>query len=196
MATKKTTKKAKEEKVEKVEKEQIEVVEVKEAKNESKRKNIFVYFLMMLGIFAMIDFAMMFIYYKYGDDIILEIFYAILVLIVMLLFKNAYVFTNKQEKLYKALLMGAPMIMFSTIILCTNITDLSMKNPSVLTGRNIISVLLLCGLIGITEEFLCRGWLQNEFLERYGDTKKNVITSVLLASFIFGKCNYYNTKFL
>ncbi len=198
MATKKENKKV----TKKVtDEEEIEVVEVKKSSKEPERRNIFVYFLMMLGIFAMIDFAMMFIstdlsqiaaYYRFGDDIILEIFYAILVLIVMLLFKNAYVFTNKQEKLYRALLMGAPLILFSTILLVTNVTNVSMKAPQALNATDIFSVLILCALIGITEEFLCRGWLQNEFLERYGDTKKNILTSIILASFVFGIMHIVN----
>ena len=191
---KKTTKKVKETvRVEKAD--EIEVVEVKEKTGNVGRRNIFVYFLMMLGIFAVIDFAMILIstdlseivtYYKYGNDIILEIFYAVLVLVVMLLFKNSYVFTNKREKLYRALLMASPVILYSVITLVTNVTSVTLNSPESLTLKNVVSVLVLCGLVGITEEFLCRGWLQNEFIERYGDTKKNVITSIILASFIFG----------
>ncbi len=181
--------------------EAIEVKEVKASKSSSKRKSIFVYFLMMLGVFALLDIAMMFItsdlfnmvsYYKYGKEIISELFYAILVLVVMLLFKNAYVFTTKQERLTRALVIAAPLLMFSTITLIINVVDLSLNNPTVMTTQNIISLLIFCLLIGITEEFLCRGWLQNEFLERYGDTKKNVITSIILASFIFGIMHIFN----
>ena len=180
-----------------VEKEEaVEVVEVKDTEtNTHSKRNIFVYFLIMLGVFGIINVGSMILsldlsdiatYHKYGDDIIIEIFYAILVLVVMLLFKNAYVFTNKKEKLYKALFMASPVVMFSILILITNITSVTMSAPEVLTVSNIVSLLLLCALIGSTEEFLCRGWLQNEFLERYGDTKKNVITSIILSSFIFG----------
>lgn len=197
MASKKNKKEKKVLKEEIIEKkeEAIEVVEVKKTETPSKRRNIFIYFLMMIGVFGIINLLSMFIsldlselatYHRYGDDIIIELFYAILVLIVMLLFKNAYVFTNKKEKLYKALFMASPVLLFSIIILVTNITSVSMSAPEVLTTSNIVSLALLCGLIGITEEFLCRGWLQNEFLERYGDTKKNVIISIIFSSFIFG----------
>ena len=185
----------------KVEKEEIEVVEVKQRKRNVGRKNIFLYFFMMLGIFAVIDFAMMLIssdlsslaaYHRYGDDIVLEIFYAVLVLVVMLLFKNSYVFTNKQEKLWKSILMASPILLFSGIVLVTNITSLKLNSPESINFNNIISLLIFCALIGITEEFLCRGWLQNEFLERYGDTKRNVITSIIFASFIFGVMHLSN----
>ncbi len=198
MASKKDNKKD----VKKETKEEIEVIEVKSTEdNKTKRKNIFVYFLIMLAVFSLIDLAMISIsldlsdivtYFKFGDDIILEVFYAILVLIVMLLFKNSYVFTNRQEKLFNSLLLAAPLILFSTILLVINVSSINLLAPEVLTFKNVFSVMLLCGLIGITEEFLCRGWLQNEFLERYGDTKKNIITSILLASFIFGIMHIVN----
>jgi hypothetical protein len=51
---------------------------------------------------------------------------------------------------------------------------------------------MYCLTIGIYEEFLCRGWIQNEFLERFGGSKKLVIRSILLASFIFGAIHFFN----
>ena len=137
-----------------VEKEEaVEVVEVKDTEtNTHSKRNIFVYFLIMLGVFGIINVGSMILsldlsdiatYHKYGDDIIIEIFYAILVLVVMLLFKNAYVFTNKKEKLYKALFMASPVVMFSILILITNITSVTMSAPEVLTVSNIVSLLLL-----------------------------------------------------
>ena len=188
--------------IKEVKKDEVEVVEIKNTTSStSNRRSIFIYFLIMLGVFGIINFGSMLIsldlsslaeYHKYGSDIIIELFYAILVLIVMLLFKNAYVFTNKKERLFKSLFMASPVILFSTIVLVTNVTSVSMSNPEVITSSNIVSLLMLCALIGITEEFLCRGWLQNEFLERYGDTKKNVLISIVLSSFIFGVMHLTN----
>ena len=54
----------------------------------------------------------------------------------MLLFKNSYVFTTKQERLTKSLVMASPLLLFSTIMLITNVTDLSLNNPDVLTVGN------------------------------------------------------------
>ena len=134
MSHKKKNKKMNKEMKEQLEKiEAIEVKEIKTKKTNTKRKNIFLYFLMMVGVFALIDFGLMLItsdlfnmvsYYKYGNDIISEIFYAILVLIVMLLFKNSYVFTTRQEKLTRSIVMAAPLLLFSTVMLITNLTDL------------------------------------------------------------------------
>ena len=57
---------------------------------------------------------------------------------------------------------------------------------------NFINLLFLTIFIGIAEEFLCRGWLQNEFIERYGDTKRHIILSILFSSLIFGLIHLTN----
>ena len=57
---------------------------------------------------------------------------------------------------------------------------------------NFISLVYLCIFIGIYEEFLCRGWLENEFLERFGHDKKGVIFSIILSSLVFGAMHITN----
>ena len=161
-----------------------------------KKRNIITYFFGMIGIFILIqaaidftisDFSKIVLYYKYGSEIIQEIFYAVLVLIVMLLFKNSYVFTNRKEKLGKSLLYGFPLIVLSVYTFTVNVMNIETTDVQKLTG-----LLILCALIGITEEFLCRGWLQNEFLERFSDNKKSVIISIFLSSLIFGLMHITN----
>jgi hypothetical protein len=52
--------------------------------------------------------------------------------------------------------------------------------------------MLYCFAIGVYEEFLCRGWLFNEFIERFGNTKKQVLLSIILSSLIFGGIHFIN----
>ncbi len=161
-----------------------------------KNKSIFWFFIKMAFIFVIIDFTITMManvltgtsfVYKYGTELIVEIFYALLVLIVMLLFKNSYVFTNKQEKFKSSLLLGFPMIIVAIINLTSSIRSLtSFSIP------NFINVLIFCIFIGIAEEFLCRGWIQNEFIERYSKDKKSVILSIVLSSLIFGLMHITN----
>lgn len=155
-----------------------------------EKKGILQFFFMMLLIFVVVDAGIQLLlvylptvvtYYKFGTDLIGEIFYALIALIVMLTFKNSYVFTSRQTKFSKCLIYGAPMIAFSIVNLIESAFQI--KSFSVGTFMNI---LLYCTFIGITEEFLFRGWIQNEFIERFGDTKANVIRSILLSSLIFG----------
>ncbi len=160
------------------------------------KKNIFIYFLEMLVVFMLIDTFITVLpsvisnnitYNKYGTELLLEIIYAALVLIVMLLFKNSYVFTDKKKKFLKSVSYGFPMLIIAGISLIGSLSSLDGFNLG-----NFINLLLLTIFIGIAEEFLCRGWLQNEFIERYGDSKKHIILSILFSSLIFGLIHFSN----
>ena len=156
-----------------------------------KEKNKLIsYMLNMLLIFISINIIIMLLSrlmykltlsFKYGDSLLTELFYAIFVLIVMLSYKNFYVFTEKKEKFFKGLKVALPLIIYSVIILIANIINL--KSFSVFKFTNL---LLFTLFIGIAEEFLCRGWLQNEFIERFSRNKKMVISSIIISSLIFG----------
>ena len=161
-----------------------------------KEKNIYKFFIKMLLIFIGLDLVMMITsailassssISKYGTDLITEIFYAFTVLIVMLLFHNSYVFTERKKKFWDSVCLGLPMLAIAIINFISNIT--SLKTFSV---GNFINVVILCVFVGIAEEFLCRGWLQNEFMERFSDDKKSVIKSIVLASLVFGVMHIVN----
>lgn len=120
--------------------------------------------------------------YPQGSLVLSEAVLAALVLIVMLLFKNSYVFTQSREKFSKGLFYGLFYILGSILFILIYSGIASFK-------FNVFSLLNLvvgCFLIGVAEEFLCRGWLLNEFLERYGDSKKGVWYSIIISGIIFG----------
>lgn len=123
--------------------------------------------------------------YPQGDLVISEVVLASLVLIVMLLFKNSYVFTQKQQKITKGLRYGLFYIIFPIILILLNLESLGRGIP-------VINLLIGCFFIGVTEEFLCRGWLLNEFLERFGDNKKGVWYSIIVSGIIFGLMHFAN----
>ena len=163
------------------------------------KKNIFLYFIEMLIVFILIDGVITILpsfisnnisYYKYGTELLLEVIYALLVLVVMLLFKNSYVFTDKKQKFFKSISLGFPMLIIAGISLIGSLSSLNGFNLG-----NFINLLFLTIFIGIAEEFLCRGWLQNEFIERYGDTKRHIILSILFSSLIFGLIHLTNLKY-
>ena len=117
--------------------------------------------------------------YPQGNLIIGEAVLAALVLIVMLLFKNSYVFTQKREKVTKGLYYGLFYIICALMFTLTFVSGFK-------GGLAVINLLIGCFLIGVAEEFLCRGWLLNEFLERFGSTKKGVWYSIIISGLIFG----------
>lgn len=162
----------------------------------NQRKNIFMYFLQMLIVFIVIDSVITILpsiiklniaYNKYGSELLLEAIYALLVLVVMLLFKNSYVFTNKKTSFLKSIGLGFPILLIAGFSLLGSIASLDEFNVG-----NFFNLLFLTIFIGIAEEFLCRGWLQNEFIERYGDSKKHIILSILFSSLIFGLIHLSN----
>ena len=162
----------------------------------NKRQNIIVYFLKMLFIFVALDLFMMIcaalitnssLGYKYGADLIMELFYGLFILIVMLLFKNSYVFTSRQEKFGVGVKLAIPMLIVAGINLISSVASLES-----FSFIKFINILVLSIFVGVAEEFLCRGWLQNEFIERYSDNKNNVIISIVLSSLVFGFMHIMN----
>ena len=160
---------------------------------EKKKPNIILYTILMFFIFFVISEGIIWGYggkliygtivnYPHGNLVISEAVLAIMVLIVMLTFKNSYVFTQKSEKLSKSLFYGLFFLIFSGLFILIN----GILNGGLFSGLALLNITLGCLLIGICEEFLCRGWLLNEFLERFGDTKKGIWYSIIISGIIFG----------
>lgn len=158
-----------------------------------KKPNIILYTIFMIIVFLIITELVIWGYgsglilnaitkYPQGNLVISEAVLASLVLIVMLLFKNSYVFTQKHEKFTKGLFYGLYYIIGIVIfMLLYGIALGGFKG-----GLSIINLAVGCFFVGVAEEFLCRGWLLNEFLERFGDTKKGVWYSIVISGVIFG----------
>ena len=166
-----------------------------------KRLNIFVYFFIMILVFLLILILQQYIsalfsdtitYLKFGEDALFEIIWAGLVLVVLLLFKNKYVFTQERTTFAKGFKYILPEVILSGIFfLLLGVRVLISGSVSIFVIANL---LIWCIFIGIVEEFLCRGWLLNEFLERYGDSKKGIILSIILSALIFGGVHFINVS--
>ena len=167
------------------------------ANNKPKRHMPFLIFAVLMGVififtfilihFTFSNFLFQNIYnYPFGSGVVGEAILAILVFLVMLLWKNSYVFTQKKEKFSKGLVYGTFYLTFGTIILLLNLLG------GDLNVRSIINLAIYCLLIGIYEEFLCRGWLLNEFLERYGKGNKSIFLCICVSGIIFGLLHSIN----
>ena len=163
---------------------------------ENKKGNMILYFIKMLAIFVVIDLGISMLpglitdsvlNFKYGTELIMELFYGLFALVVMLLFHNSYVFTKKHTNFKDSVKMAIPMLVFSGVYLVLNTLTLD----GIVWG-NLFNVIILCVFIGFAEEFLCRGWLQNEFLERFGENRNGVLKSILCASIVFGSMHLIN----
>ena len=128
------------------------------------------------------------LYGRYGREFIVEMSCILLAVIVIIIFKNTYIFKEKKENFSKSLLIGGFMIGLSFLSLLVNLLSLK-TNPLII---DVLSLLLYCLSIGVMEEILCRGWIQNEFIEKYSNTQKQVIISILCSSIIFGGMHISN----
>ena len=158
-----------------------------------KKPNIVLYTVLMIVIFFAITELIIWGYggkllgntianYPQGSLVVDEAILASLVLIVMLLFKNSYVFTQKREKFTKGLFYGLFYIIGAILFILIN----GVINGGLKGGLSIINIFIGCFFVGVAEEFLCRGWLLNEFLERFGNTKKGIWYSIVISGIIFG----------
>ena len=161
-----------------------------------KRVNIVVFFIFMIFMFILFDFASSIIPSflsssiqgtKYGVYFTAELFWLILVISVIYLAKNSYVFSEKKETFTKTLLIGTPIFLFSIVYFFINLKHINDADP-----YTVVSLMLYAITIGMTEEFMCRGWILNEFLERYGDKRKTVILSIIFSALIFGGMHISN----
>lgn len=186
--------------------ENIEVLEVSDKVDSSnnntndvvpKKRMPFVVFSILMGVIFVVTFILIhfvfsnFLYdnienYPFGKGIIGEAILAVLVFLVMLLWKNSYVFTQKKEKFSKGLVYGTFYLTFGCIIMF--FTSFSGD----VNVRSIINLAIFCFLIGVYEEFLCRGWLLNEFLERYGKDNKSIFLCICISGIIFGLLHSIN----
>ena len=167
------------------------------ANNKPKRHMPFLIFAVLMGVIFIFTFILIhftfsnflfhnFYNYPFGSGVVGEAILAILVFLVMLLWKNSYVFTQKKEKFSKGLVYGTFYLTFGTIILLLNLLG------GDLNVRSIINLAIYCLLIGVYEEFLCRGWLLNEFLERYGKGNKRIFLCICVSGIIFGLLHSIN----
>ena len=169
-------------------------------KERKKQKNIWLYFIKMVVLFIIIFLISQlgaiilensFKNLKYGPEIISQSIWASTIVIVVMIFKNSYIFTEKREKLLTGLKLGWPLLAIAGIYMVLNIVYGIIESAN-FNIPTILNLATFCLLIGITEEFLCRGWLLNEFLERFSNSKKNIVLSIILSSLVFGLMHIVN----
>lgn len=170
----------------------------------NKKKNIVFYTLFMIMMFIIVSGlingvgTVMFANYfnniinnnKYGYLMYIELSVCISILIVLLLSGNKYIFNCEKESFLKSMKKGWPLYIIMLFSIIPNMA-LSVLEHGI-NKTNLITLALYCICIGIYEEFLCRGWLQNEFIERFGNDRKGVIKSIVISSLIFGLMHLSN----
>ena len=169
--------------------------------NKMKKKNKLLFFILMLLVFFFMFEVIFTIFggilyhtipnYKYGDEVLGEALLIVFMIIVLLIFGNSYVFKEKKVGFFKGLLLCLPILIFTLLIL----GESAINSLSGLNIANLINLIVLCTGVGIAEEFLCRAWLQNEFMERFGSDRRGIIYSIICSSIVFGVMHITNGFF-
>lgn len=161
-----------------------------------KPVNMFIYFIFMLVIFALFQLASNYtnsFFFRiiggssYGSLVTIESIWALTIFVVMVLAGNTYIFRRRRVSIISSILLAIPPLIVSAIYMRNFIWDAIMYNST-----DVLCIALYCLMIGIAEEFLCRGWILTEFIERYGNDRKHIRLSILASAIIFSLMHILN----
>lgn len=165
-------------------------------KKKSMIKFSILMFLIFITVFLVSQFGSSIIYAfmtnsKYSMLFICEVLMTLIMIVVLLVSGNKYTFIYKRENFFNSLKLAIPILIFSLFYLFIGLSNIILvqKNFDIF---NFVTLILLCTGIGFFEELLCRGWLLNQYLKRFGNTKDGVIKSIVISSIIFGLLHMVN----
>ncbi len=141
------------------------------------------------GMFANLIYNALF-YGKYNTMLISEIVIVLFAIIVISVRKLWPQIWSKKENFIVGIKRGMPILVISVIMLLVNGGELIIDGN--LSIPNFISLVLVSIAIGIAEEFIFRGWLQNEVMDRFGEGKKGALITILISGLLFGLFHLVN----
>ena len=141
------------------------------------------------GMFANLLYNALF-YGKYNTMLISEIVIVLFAIIVISVRKLWPQIRGKKENFITGIKRGMPILVIAIIMLIVNGGELLIDGE--FNIPNFISLVLVSIAIGIAEEFIFRGWLQNEVMDRFGEGKKGALITILISGLLFGLFHLVN----
>lgn len=141
------------------------------------------------GMFANLIYNALF-YGKYNTMLISEIVIVLFAIVIISVRKLWPQIWSKKENFIVGIKRGMPILVISVIMLLVNGGELIIDGN--LSIPNFISLVLVSIAIGIAEEFIFRGWLQNEVMDRFGEGKKGALITILISGLLFGLFHLVN----
>ena len=141
------------------------------------------------GMFANLLYNALF-YGKYNTMLISEIVIVLFAIIVISVRKLWPQLRSKKENFITGIKRGMPILVIAIIMLIVNGGELIIDGN--LNIPNFISLVLVSIAIGVAEEFIFRGWLQNEVMDRFGEGKKGALITILISGLLFGLFHLVN----
>ena len=141
------------------------------------------------GMFANLLYNALF-YGKYNTMLISEIIIVLFAIIIITVRKLWPQIRSKKENFITGIKRGMPILVIAIIMLIVNGGELLIDGE--FNIPNFISLVLVSIAIGIAEEFIFRGWLQNEVMDRFGEGKKGALITILISGLLFGLFHLVN----
>ena len=130
------------------------------------------------------------IYYgKYNTMFVSEIVLLLFALLMLAIRKRLGTLKYKGKSFSYGIKRGIPIFVVSIISLLGSLTGIIGEEINI---SNLISLILLAITIGMAEEFFFRGLIQDEIVDAYGKTRREVIKSIIISGGIFGLVHLSN----
>lgn len=161
-----------------------------------KKRNMIIYFILMVILFLVFEIVSSLIYSevyavikssRFGMYFVVESIWAATVFIMMVLAGNKYILYRKKEPLWKSMKLAFPPMFLAIISTIYNFGSAISFNYV-----DVICLAFYCLAIGLVEEFMCRGWLLTEFIERYGYDRKHIRLAIVCSALVFGCMHFTN----
>lgn len=125
------------------------------------------------------------------QEFITELAFAIISITLIIIAKKKSLLTFSKKGMIDGLKTGAPLIIYSVLLILISLGELS--KHTLIKGWEIALFVANCLLIGIAEEALFRGAVQELVFDAIGtDSRKKEIVGIIVASTLFGMSHFIN----
>lgn len=166
------------------------------------KQNLFKTILKTLGLFILLEVAIQLLGSllasglwssilngRFSSFAVSEAVVFMLVLWFILIKKRWQIFKEKKYSFKETLKLCLPILILTIIIFISNVISLIGENLNI---ENLISLIFYTVFIGLFEELFFRGIIENELLENYKGSRKNIIVSIVLSAIFFGGTHILN----
>ena len=130
----------------------------------------------------------------YLQSVLLALIEVVALILIIVLFGQKDKLRSTVKSFGKGLIAGGVMAGTAVVMLVINtvrgITEVGIPKMGIMNSLLYVLILLLTG--GVSEELMYRGVIMNFVRENMGESKKSMITSMIISSFLFGAVHLIN----
>ena len=127
------------------------------------------------------------------DQFVNEVIFAAVVVAIIFIIKKQSVFSFDKDGFLKGLKAGIPVIVYSVMLILVSLSKL--QGHTLVKGWEIVLFILFCLLIGVAEEGLFRGAVQELVMDAFAaKTKNQKKIAIIVASALFGSAHFINLR--